>query len=367
LLCKNISIIMKKLKRILNIALISLLGLIIATCQKEDTLSENQMLLGTDIETENNSHQLKSTNSVSSYLLDLISAIETMESEGFLNKGIANSLIVKLKNALKSIDTGSNKNATTKSTKTNFKKDSPNAFNGQMSAFINQIEALMDNNLITIDQGQELIDKAESAVILYEGKFVDPRDGYEYSVVQIGDQLWMAENLRATKFNDGADIQIVTDNNVWSTLTTPGYCWYKNDYDTYGTIYGALYNWYTVNTGKLCPTGWHVPTDEDWTILIDYSGGIYVAGNKLKEAGTSHWYSPNTGATNETGFTALPGGLRSAYDGGFYQIPRVGFWWSIMEYNSTFAWNYYLCDWESYIIRNSLEKADGLSVRCIKD
>lgn len=203
---------------------------------------------------------------------------------------------------------------------------------------------------------------------LYEtGTFTDPRDNETYKTVKIGDQWWMAENLRATKFNDGMDIPLVTDNTAWLNSTTPAYCWYNNNFDTYGTIYGALYNWYAVNTGKLAPQGWHVPTDEEWSTLITYLGGSSLAGGKLKENGTSHWNSPNTGATNETGFTALPGGLRAVYNGGFAQVPRIGFWWSTMELDSIFAWNYFMSYYDSRIIRNRIEKGDGLSVRCIRD
>ena len=103
----------------------------------------------------------------------------------------------------------------------------------------------------------------------------------------IGTQTWMAENLRSTTLNDGTDIPFVPDVTAWAALTTPGYCWFQSD----SLGYGALYNWYTVNTGKLCPEGWHVPADEEWTILTDFLGGKSVAGGKLKEAGTYHWQS----------------------------------------------------------------------------
>ncbi|HWR99332.1 MAG TPA: fibrobacter succinogenes major paralogous domain-containing protein, partial [Prolixibacteraceae bacterium] len=199
------------------------------------------------------------------------------------------------------------------------------------------------------------------------GSFTDPRDGQIYSVVLIGDQVWMAENLKSTVFNDGTEIPLITDNTEWAALTTPAFCWYKNDYDTYGTTYGALYNWYTVNTGKLCPTGWHVPSDSEWTNLADYLGGTSVAGGKLKETGTSHWLSPNKEATNAFGFTALPGGLRGVYDGGFYQSTMVGFWWSSMEYSSIYAWNFYMQTYNTMLVENFIEKGDGLSVRCLRD
>ncbi len=137
-------------------------------------------------------------------------------------------------------------------------------------------------------------------------------DNNHYEAVRIGSQLWMAENLKTTRYNDGTPIPLVTDSLEWDNLVTPAYCWYRNDPVTYGETYGALYNLHVVSTGILCPSGWHVPSDAEWTVLSDYLGGESVAGGKLKEAGTTHWYTPNAGATNETGFTALPGGIREA-------------------------------------------------------
>jgi uncharacterized protein (TIGR02145 family) len=191
-------------------------------------------------------------------------------------------------------------------------------------------------------------------------------DGNLYDVVKIGNQRWMAENLKTTKFNDNTDIPLVTDYTAWSNLTTPGYCWYSNDQATYGDTYGALYNWYTVETGNLCPTGWHVPTDAEWTTLTVYLGGESIAGSKLKETGTTHWNSPNTDATNETGFTALPGGYRGP-DGTFYFIGYHGYWWSSMESSTTNAWLRYMLYDYSNVYRVSYSKKYGLSVRCLRD
>ena len=190
-------------------------------------------------------------------------------------------------------------------------------------------------------------------------------DGNVYNTVTIGTQTWMLENLKTTKYNDGTDIPNITDVGTWEGLLTPGYCWYENDIDNKAT-YGALYNFYTVNTAKLAPTGWHVPTDEEFTTLTDYLGGAYIAGGKLKEAGTEHWYSPNAGATNETGFTALPGGFRSQY-GLFDFIKGGGFWWSATEGSATEAHgrNMYYDGRDVWIDYGS--KKFGASVRCIKD
>ncbi len=158
------------------------------------------------------------------------------------------------------------------------------------------------------------------------GVTVTDYDGNIYNVVIIGTQTWMASNLKTTHLNDGTAIPNVTADNSWNILTTPGYAWYNNDAATYAD-YGILYNFSTVNTGLLCPTGWHVPTQTEWNTLMSQLGGFLVAGGKLKETGTTHWLSPNTGATNETGFTALPGGSRG-YIGPFSGVGQSGTWWS---------------------------------------
>ena len=190
-------------------------------------------------------------------------------------------------------------------------------------------------------------------------------EGNVYNTVTIGNQIWMKENLKTTTYNDGIEIPLVTDKTDWDNLTTPGYCWYENS-DSIGTIYGALYNWYSVNTGKLCPKGWHVPLDEDWTILTSYLGGEDVAGGKLKESGTNHWQNQNTEATNESGFTALPGGYRN-YNGTFDNIVNFGYWWSATENDAAYAWNRYIFYGYANVYRYFKRKDIGFSVRCVKD
>jgi uncharacterized protein (TIGR02145 family) len=190
-------------------------------------------------------------------------------------------------------------------------------------------------------------------------------EGNGYKTVVIGTQVWMAENLKTTKYNDGTNIPNINDNTEWGNLTTPGYCWYNNDANTYKNVYGALYNWYTVNTGKLCPTGWHVPTDVEWTTLTTYLGGLSVAGGKLKEVGTNHWQNPNTGATNETGFTALPGGRR--YPDAFDHLGDIGNWWSATEYDASYVWNRDVIYISSEMGRGNYRKNHGFSIRCLKD
>jgi uncharacterized protein (TIGR02145 family) len=194
-------------------------------------------------------------------------------------------------------------------------------------------------------------------------------EGNVYTSVTIGTQVWMAENLKTTKYNDGTAIPNVINNADWINLITDSYCWYNNDPSNYKATFGALYNWYAVNTGKLCPKGWHVPTDTEWTTLTTSLGGEFVAGGKLKETGATHWTTPNTGATNETGFTAMPGGTRGL---GIYNfIGEYGYWWSSTENSGTTthtqAWysGMYYFSTDAYRISGS--KRNGVSVRCIRD
>jgi len=192
-------------------------------------------------------------------------------------------------------------------------------------------------------------------------------DNNNYPVVEIGAQVWMAGNLKTTKYNDVTTIPLVIDNTTWTNMATPGYCWYSNDEATYKNPYGALYNWYAVNKGTLCPLGWHVPTDAEWTTLTTYLGGTSVAGGKMKESGTTHWSSPNSGATNLSGFTGLPGGWRSSTPGDFNEIGVCGEWWSSTENAATTGWSNYLDYWYQYIYRENINKVVGLSVRCLKN
>ena len=191
-------------------------------------------------------------------------------------------------------------------------------------------------------------------------------DNNTYLTIQIGSQLWMAENLKVTRFRDGTNISYVTDGNAWGSLITPGYCWHSNDVAN-SAIYGALYNWYGANTGNLCPVSWHVPTDAEWATLTNYLGGENVAGGKLKETGTTHWVGPNMGATNETGFTALPGGYRNNYGTCSY-IGINGHWWSSSEGSTTYAWYSYMYYNYTNVYRDFYYgKYYGFSVRCVRD
>jgi uncharacterized protein (TIGR02145 family) len=191
-------------------------------------------------------------------------------------------------------------------------------------------------------------------------------EGNSYKTIGIGYQQWMTENLRAVKYNNGTAVPPVKNDSIWAQLSGPGYCWYAKDSLAGYMSYGALYNWYTINNGQLCPTGWHVPSNDDITILVNYLGGAGEAGGILKETGTAHWNSPNTGATNKYGFTALAGGKRLA-DGSFDFMKVEANWWSSTEYstinssNLTIQFNY------SNSFQAYTNKKIGMSVRCVKD
>ncbi|MBL0174984.1 MAG: T9SS type A sorting domain-containing protein [Ignavibacteria bacterium] len=190
-------------------------------------------------------------------------------------------------------------------------------------------------------------------------------DGNVYHTVTIGTQVWMVENLKTTRCNDGNIIPMRSDSAAWMNSTSAAYCWYNNN-PTNKDVYGALYNWHAVATGTLAPAGWHVPTDADWTTLTDYLGGLIVAGGAMKETGTVHWSSPNTGADNSSGFTALPGGNRTG--GAFFSgMKAYGNYWSSTANGSTLAWHRYLASWKADVSRNTHYKTSGLSVRCVKD
>jgi uncharacterized protein (TIGR02145 family) len=198
------------------------------------------------------------------------------------------------------------------------------------------------------------------------GEPVTDIEGNEYKTIRIGSQTWFLKNLKTATYNNGTPIPLVTDSTAWAGLSTPGYCWYDNDISSFKPTYGALYNGYTVNTGRLCPKDWHVPGDAEWTILTNYLGGEGSAGGKLKEKGTSFWVGPNTGATNESGFTALPGGLRY-HDGSFHDFGFSGYWWTSTGLSQERSFFRYL-DYEySNIFRFDNLNRIGFSVRCVRD
>ena len=182
--------------------------------------------------------------------------------------------------------------------------------------------------------------------------------------VTIGTQTWMQKNLNVSKYRDGTPIPQVTDPTQWANLTTGAWCYYENKKSN-GLVYGKLYNWYAVNDPRgLAPTGWHVPSDAEWTTLTTFLGGESVAGGKMKSTGTSLWEADNVGANNSSGFTGLPGGSRD-YDG-FGGIGYYGDWWSSSESSTAYAWNRTLGS--NYGLVSSYDdERSGFSVRCLRD
>ena len=184
--------------------------------------------------------------------------------------------------------------------------------------------------------------------------------------IVIGTQQWMRENLDVAFYRNGDVIPQVTDPTAWAALTTGAWCYYNNDVAN-GAIYGKLYNWYAVNDPRgLAPTGWHVPSDAEWTTLETTLGGAAVAGGKMKTTGTTRWAAPNTAATNESGFAGLPGGYRSS-DGTFDNVGFFGYWWSSTEFGTTNAWYRGLDYTNGDVGRFDVNKGLGFSVRCLRD
>jgi len=233
-----------------------------------------------------------------------------------------------------------------------------------------------------------------SAIILFSLSFtalqaqtVKDIDGNVYKAVKIGSQTWMSENLKTTKYIDGKALSLITSNDAWASnsnaaLPKPAYCWYENDPKNKST-YGALYNGYAINGGKLCPTGWHVSTDAEWHILVLYldpkaensTVESSIAGNKLKETATTHWARPNPDAwaptpnkdvTNESGFTALPGGIRN-YDGPMVALGSLGGWWSYTGEDKSNEWNRLMSSDYGYVTKSKGNKNYGYSIRCVRD
>jgi uncharacterized protein (TIGR02145 family) len=201
--------------------------------------------------------------------------------------------------------------------------------------------------------------------VFVPGNGVTDIDGTVYTSIVINGQEWMQQNLAVTKYRNGDPIPTGLSNTTWQNTTSGAYAIYDN-VAANNTTYGKLYNWYAVNDSRgLCPTGWHVPSDAEWTTLATSLGGSSVAGGKMKS--TTGWTSPNTGATNESGFTALPGGYRDL-NGTYNDIGTSGYCWSSTENNSSNAWNRVLSYYSSGVTRYiSVNKRNGFSVRCVRD
>lgn len=181
-------------------------------------------------------------------------------------------------------------------------------------------------------------------------------EGNIYKTIEIGTQTWMAENLRVTKLNDGTDIpyHFYTVKAYAVQDSTPAFRWFHDNPFFYKNTFGGEYNWYAVNSGKLCPSGWHVPTDNEWTLLTDYLGGDSIAGAKMKETGTKNWFGHNEEATNESGFTALIDGQSELM-------------WSSTEFNNEYAWYRLLNAESNKVYRHFIPKGYSCPIRCVKD
>lgn len=185
--------------------------------------------------------------------------------------------------------------------------------------------------------------------------------------ITICNQTWMLKNLDVSTYRNGDPIPEVTDPAAWAALTTGAWCYYENS-TANGIVYGKLYNWYAVNDPRgLAPPGWHIPTYTEWATIITCLGGSSAAGGTMKETGFSHWLSPNTDATNSSGFTAIPGGYLNKFSGLCLSIGISGSWWSSSEYNTGNAWLCDLYNWTGLIYLYNYDKPSGISVRCIKD
>lgn len=240
------------------------------------------------------------------------------------------------------------------------------------SDYLVKITSVTDNNISCTSDYFTITSGNPNIVIDY--------DGNEYNIVQIGNQTWTVENLKVTHYPDGTPIPLVTENTIWGNLednnTDDAYCFYNNDPNS---EYGALYTWsaamgdnavssYTNPSGVqgVCPDGWHLPSFTEWIELSAYLGGSTIAGGKMKEIGSAHWNSPNTGADNSSGFTALPGGGRKSDDGTFHSLGSYGGWWSTHVDGNSIIYNF-LSYKNSEIIFLGCKKSNGYSVRCIKD
>jgi uncharacterized protein (TIGR02145 family) len=191
-------------------------------------------------------------------------------------------------------------------------------------------------------------------------------EGNIYKTVKIGTQVWMAENLRTSKYNDGTDITLTPGSGQWNNLFSAGYCWYDNDEPAFKELYGALYNGYSVVSGKLCPDGWHIPDKQEWLVLREFLGDSIKAGGKMKEAGSANWQSPNKGADNSSGFTAVAAGIRY-FEGTFSSDKSYTSMWSATETSQGELWCTSLYFADATLSLNQRSKKYGFSVRCIKE
>jgi uncharacterized protein (TIGR02145 family) len=202
-------------------------------------------------------------------------------------------------------------------------------------------------------------------VVKLDTTVVKDVEGNSYKILKIGNQFWLAENLKTFKYNDGTLINLIVSDSLWITDTLGAVCHYNNVSEN-SKIYGAMYNWYAVKTNKLCPSGWKVPSSSDWDTLSNFLGGDQISGSKLKEVGTQLWSTSNENVTNEFGFTALPTGTRNQF--GFFSQGVVTYWWSTYDdgydgLSASVRGVYHSFD---VLANQGLLKTTGLPVRCVK-
>jgi uncharacterized protein (TIGR02145 family) len=209
-------------------------------------------------------------------------------------------------------------------------------------------------------------DRSRGYYYFIRGAWTSLRDEKTYTSLNIGFQQWMDKNLDVTTYSNGDPIPYVTNPTAWAALTTGAWCYYNND-PSNNCIYGKLYNWYAVNDPRgLAPVGWHVPTDTEFATLITVLGGLSVAGGKMKVTGTATWLSPNTGATNTSGWAGLAGGLRN-WSGPFIDVGYISFWWSSTQGSADLAWARFLNYNHDNASGGNFTKASGFYVRCVRD
>ncbi len=234
------------------------------------------------------------------------------------------------------------------------------------NVLVNLSDPVNDKDAVNKAYIDRLIQRIEFMEI-HTGLKVEDIDGNDYSVVVIGSQEWIGSNLKATRYNNGDPIPLETLFGEWSSKTTGAYCYYDNQV-AYRDTFGLLYNYYAViDSRNICPAGFHVPTDAEWTTLITFLGGTTVAGGKLKESGVKHWIEPNTDATDDFAFSALPGGYRNGSGGAYQFVKSLGYFWSSSEFSATNGYMRYISNNSASITRNNSVKSTGYSVRCIRD
>lgn len=230
-----------------------------------------------------------------------------------------------------------------------------------------------DVSKYTVASASVVIDVSSASTAIFNdaltyGTLTDV-EGNLYKTITIGTQVWMAENLRVTKFRNNDPIAHITSAAEWKNLSTPGYCFYENTESIEKQVTnGGLYNWFAVSDSRsIAPEGWHVATDADWKTLTTFLGGESIAGGKLKESGITHWRNPNQAATNSSGFTALPAGRREYTDGSFINSGFNTFWWTSSAYNPDYSWYRQVNYDGAYVNPANFHKQYGFAVRCVKD